>query len=156
VEKVKIRRANYEDKLHLLDLLQHYKPEEVLKNRIECYLSHNHTSIAQYDENIVGIVQWHIKEDPNLGVVEIEEVYVREKHRHKGIGSALMEFSLKSIKEYYNSLKIKLRRLLLFVDENNVIARKMYEKMGFRLVSDVGDLFFDGEKELIYVLSFGN
>ena len=98
MQDIIIRKAGLEDKLLLSKLFQHYKSEEMIKKRIECYLSHNNTIIAIEDNQLIGIIQWNIKEDPNLGVVEFEEIFVVKEFREKGVGSALLKFSIQIFK----------------------------------------------------------
>lgn len=61
---IKIIPATLKDKSLLKPFFQHYDPETAA-NRLDCYLTHNHTIVAKDNHQIVGILQWHIKEDPN-------------------------------------------------------------------------------------------
>ena len=156
IEDIIIRKANIEDKLQLVEIFQHYQNEIIIQKRIECYLSHNNTVIAQKEKDIIGKIQWYIKEDPNMGIAELEEVYVLEEFRNKGIGSGLINFSLRSIEDFFTALEIIPRRVFLFVDEKNTAARKMYEKNGFKHICKIEDLFIDNETTLIYILNLEN
>jgi len=49
-------------------------------------------------------------------------------------------------------IRIKPRKIFLFVGKNNKIARALYEKHGFKLVCEVGNLFSDKEIEGFYSL----
>jgi ribosomal protein S18 acetylase RimI-like enzyme len=152
MNNIKIALATKEDRIQLLKYFEHYKIKKIIENRVDCYLSHNFTVVAKDKNKIVGVLQWHIKEYPRAGVVEFEEVHVSEKYRGKGIGSLIIRFAIQSVKEYFNKIKIKPRKIVLFVGKNNKVARALYEKHGFKLISDVGYLFSDKEKELVYSL----
>jgi ribosomal protein S18 acetylase RimI-like enzyme len=133
-------------------IFKHYKNKRMAKNRAECYVSHNFTTVARQNREIIGRVQWYIKENPSHGLVEFEEVYLSEKHRGKGIGKALLKNAIKDVREHFKKEKLKLRRIYLFVSKDNMTARRLYKGLGFREVADVGDLFYDGCKELLCVL----
>ena len=148
-----IRDANIDDKYRLEELFNFFKSEEENKNRVDCYLSHNHTILAETEKDIIGVVQWHIKEDPNVGVAELEQVFVREKYRAKGIGTKLINYAIQKIDDSFKMLKIKPRRIFLFTSEDNMIARRMYEKLGFKKQCAVGDLFLNNKNELFYIFN---
>jgi ribosomal protein S18 acetylase RimI-like enzyme len=152
VRNIKVVRASKRDSGQLLRFFRHYKDKTLSQNRVECYLSHNFTIVAKDENKIVGILQWHIKEDPNTGTVEFEEMFVLEEYRGKGVGSALIEYAIGSVKAYFANLKIRPRKIFLFVAKKNKIARKLYQKYGFRPLADLGRLFSDTETELFYCL----
>lgn len=149
---IKTALATKEDKDRLLKYFEHYKIKEIIENRVDCYLSHNFTVVSKDKNQIIGVLQWYVKEDPNAGVVEFEEVYVSEDYRGKGIGSLLIEFAIQSVKDYFKEIKIKPRKIFLFVNKENDAARTLFEKYGFRLVSEIGDLFSENKMELLYSL----
>lgn len=150
---IKAIQASKKDSEQLLGFFRHYNNKTVGQNRVECYLSHNFTIVAKDRNKIVGILQWHVKEDPNAGTVEFEEIFILERYRGKGVGPVLIEYAIQSVKAYFTNLKIKPRKIFLFVAEKNKAARKLYQKHGFKLLADVGNLFSDTETELLYCLN---
>ncbi len=124
--------------------------KEILEKRIDCYLSHNFTVVARDREKIVGTLQWYVKEDPNAGVAEFEEVHVLEDYRGNKIGSMLVDFAIQSVRDYFEKNGLKPRKIYLFV--SNEIAMKLYEKHGFKKVCDAGFLFWDNDREILYTL----
>ena len=152
MNNITIALATKGDKNQLLKYFEHYKIKEIIENRIDCYLSHNFTVVAKDKNQIIGVLQWYVKEDPKAGVVEFEEVYVLEKYLGKRIGSLIIKFAIQSVKEHFKKIKIKPRKIFLFVGRENIAARKLYEKHGFKLLCSVGNLFHDKEEELFYTL----
>lgn len=153
MKDVKILQASSKDRKQLLGFFRHYKIKRLIQNRVNCYLSHNFTIIAKDKEKIVGVLQWYIKENPAAGVVEFEELYVSENYRGKGIGSLIVKYAIQSAKNYFAKIDIKLRRIFLFIDKENKIARDIDEKHGFKFISELGDLFSDTGVELFYCLN---
>lgn len=133
------------------EYFRHYGIRELIERRISAYLFYANTIVAKEKDKIVGTLQWHVKEDPNAGVAEFEEIHVLEGYRGKGIGSRLMEKGIEDVKSHFKKNGISARRIFLFV-EKNCPARLLYERFGFRLVAEVGNLFTDGETETLYVL----
>jgi len=149
---ITIVRGSLVDKEQLTETFQHFNDKETMKNRAECYLSHNNTFLAKYGNRIIGKMLWHIKEDPNFGVVEFEELYVFEEYRRKGIGSELLKTSIKAVRDHFIKLGVKPRQIFLFVDENNENARKLYEKFGFEYIANLGHVYSESENDLFYML----
>jgi ribosomal protein S18 acetylase RimI-like enzyme len=131
MKDIKVSLATEEEREQLLEHFKHYQNQELIKKRVNCYLSHNFTVVAKDKDRIVGVVQWYIKEDPRDGVVEFEEVHVLESYRGKGIGSRLIEFSIRSVKEHFAKIGLKPKKIFLFSDKENDVARTLFEKSGF-------------------------
>lgn len=149
---IKITLATEKDKKQLLKYFKHYKVKEIIEKRVDSYLSHNFTVTAKDKDKVIGILQWHVKENPQAGVVEFEEVHVLDSYRGKGIGSSIVKFAIQSVKDYFKNININARKIFLFVSKNNKIARALYEKHGFKLISQTGNLFSNNEIELFYLL----
>ena len=149
---IAIVRGSLVDKEQLTETFQHFNDKETMKNRAECYLSHNNTFLAKHGNRIIGKMLWYIKEDPNFGVVEFEELYVFEEYRRKGIGSELLKASIKAVRDQFIKLGVKPRKIFLFVDENNENARKLYEKFGFEYIANLGHVYSESEDDLFYML----
>ena len=149
---IKIVLATKKDTKRLLELFGHYKVKDLIKKRVNCYISHNFTVIAKDKDRIVGILQWYVKENPRAGVAEFEEIHVLESYRGKGNGSLLVKYAVQSVKKYFKKIKVKPRKIFLFVGKENKVARILYKKHGFKFISKVGNLFSDTKTELLYYL----
>jgi len=147
-----IKSADNKDKKELLSYFRHYKNADMIKKRVECYMKHNFTILAKEDSQIVGMLQWYVKEDPNAGVAEFEEIFVNEKFRGRRVGSKLVEFAIKNVVEFFKSINIRSRKIFLFVSKDNIPAKRLYEKYGFKFIAELNDLFSDNKKEVFYSL----
>ena len=96
---IKITLATTRDKKYLEDFFKHYQNQKLIKSRVEAFLNFGQTIIAKDAKQIIGLIQWQIKEDPNLGVVELEEVHVLASYQRQGIGSKLINQAI--IKNFY-------------------------------------------------------
>jgi ribosomal protein S18 acetylase RimI-like enzyme len=152
MKEITISFASAEDQIQLERTFQHFNNKAIMENRAECYLIHNNTILAKDKERIIGKMLWYMKEDPNCGIAEFEELYVFEEYRNQGIGSKLMRFSIESVRNHFEKLGIEPRRIYLFVDENNKIARHLYEKFGFKNIANLGHLHSEGDNDFFYML----
>ncbi len=152
MENITITSASGKDQNQLINFFHHYGVEDIIQSRIECYLNHNFTIVAKDKNKIIGVLQWHIKENPSVGVAEFEEIYVSENYRNQKIGSLLVDYAIESVKNYFRKINIRPRKIFLFVSENNKNARGLYEKHNFKLISEIGSLFAESEMELFYCL----
>ncbi len=152
MQNIKISDATNNDRKQLMNWFNFYHNQELAENRVGCYLTHNSTVVAKDNNKIIGVLQWHVKENAAHGLAEIEEVLITEEYRGKGLGSLLVLFAIDAIRTYFIELKIRPRKIFLFVARENTAARKLYEKHGFRLINSIGYLFFDDAEELFYLL----
>lgn len=149
---LKISNATTNDRKQLINWFNFYGNQKLIKERVDCYLSHNSTIIAKDKNKIVGVLQWHVKESAAHGLAEIEEVLISESYRGKGTGSLLVSYAVDEIRNYFMELNNRPRKIFLFVGKGNTAARKLYEKHGFILISSIGYLFHDDVEELFYSL----
>ncbi|MBV6625613.1 MAG: GNAT family N-acetyltransferase [Rivularia sp. (in: Bacteria)] len=87
-----------------------------------------HTIVQVIDELIVGFANFGKTrdEDKNSKVTgEINAIYLNPEYGRKGLGTELIEFILKNMRNR------KFTQITLWVLDTNQIARKFYEKMGF-------------------------
>jgi ribosomal protein S18 acetylase RimI-like enzyme len=83
--------------------------------------------LASVDNESVGFAQLY----PSFSSVSMQrtwilnDLYVRKEHRGKRIGEALLQHVLTFAKETGT------KGVLLETDEENVVAQRLYEKMGF-------------------------
>lgn len=109
---------------------------EILKSELE-----NQNSkyiVAFIDDEIVGFAGITY----NFDYIEITNIVVKNNMRRKGIASSLMR-KLILLSEEYNVTKIALE-----VNENNISARKMYEKFGFKEVG-IRKNYYNGNSDAI-------
>lgn len=151
-KNIRTSLASEKDKDALVGFFKHYKIENIIRHRVSCYLTHNFTVVAKDEDKIVGILQWYVKENPQAGVVEFEEIYILDGYRSEGIGSTLIKFAIQSVRDYFQEIGIRPRKIFLFVNKENKIARALFEKHNFKSFSGVGNLFLDTQEELFYSL----
>ncbi len=147
-----ISNATIKERKQLVNWFKFYSIQKLIAKRVDCYLVHNSTVIAKDKDKIVGVLQWHVKENAAHGLAEIEEVLISESYRGQGIGSLLVLFAIDEIRTSFIKFNIKPRKIFLFVGKGNTTARKLYEKHGFRLINSIGYLFHDDVEELFYSL----
>jgi ribosomal protein S18 acetylase RimI-like enzyme len=152
MKEIRIDIASASDQDELEKTFQHFNDKITMKNRAECYLSHKFAILAKDKDRIVGKMLWYVKEDPNNGVAEFEELFVFEEYRKKGIGSELIKVSINAARNHFKKLGVESRRIFLFVYENNKIARKLYEKFEFEFIANLGHLHTESENDLFYML----
>ena len=81
--------------------------------------------IAKIDDEIVGFAGiWKA-----VDVIHITNIVTKKDKRENGIGSILLENLINLSREMDDVISITLE-----VDENNIPAKKLYEKYGFKIV----------------------
>ena len=118
-----------------IDLLIEYKLDSILKyaenlseeeaNRIRNYVTANIPNqinsykVIKIEDKTAGCLLVYKFRD---GVL-LDEIFIKEKHRHNGIGSEIIKSILNKNKNVY-----------LWVYKSNVNAIKLYNKLGFDVV----------------------
>lgn len=144
------RLANESDEDILISQFDHYNNKLLQKKRAECYIHHNSTFFMILDNEIIGRIQWYIKEDPRLGVVELEEIFICERYRHRGYGYKFLKAAISIIKKN----TIPLHSIFLFVGKENHAMVNIMKKMDFKQVAIISNLFKKDEIVYFFVKSF--
>jgi len=80
-------------------------------------------------DKVIGYIQWIQKSGfRQESVIELEQIAVLETRQHKGIGTSLIENSLKYIKDYLTGTNSHLKAILVTTRTDN-LAKSLYEKV---------------------------
>jgi len=122
-----IRKAVVSDALDIYNL------------ELQCFNNHYSLTTIQDDlENDKVTMFLYLKNDKVVGYISIyhfldeanlQKIAVLENERRNGIATKLIEFSTDYLKE------INIKTFYLEVNENNLIAIRVYEKLGFEKIS---------------------
>ncbi|MFX0172659.1 MAG: GNAT family N-acetyltransferase [Candidatus Hodarchaeota archaeon] len=148
--KIQFKLATHEDFDLLKKFFEHYQNPEIQKNRAKCYTNHNKTLLMFIGNNYGGRIQWYVKEDPNFGVVELEEFYVKKEYHGHGFGKKLFQMALTKIQEIVNPLY----SIFLFTNRNNKVMQHICLESGFNKAVEILNLFKKGETEFLYLKTY--
>jgi len=152
--KATFRNANRSDLETLSRIYEKpYGGYETAKRFVEVYLDHYFVKIVEVGGKNIGRLIWFPREDPRLGWAEILDIHVEEEYRRRGLGLKLLQETVKDVKAHYESMGQRARCIILFTSEDNMAARKLYEKAGLRKVGYGGYVSEDGAPELLYALN---
>ncbi len=97
--------------------------------------------VAQTDGAPIGFITYSV----NIDTADLQDLFVAEDCREKGVGSALIaEFISDAISR-------GVKKLFLEVRESNAPAISLYEKAGFTFLSIRKRYYSDGENARVYV-----
>lgn len=99
------------------------------------------------DDSVVGFITLRVDGIGNFGAY-IRMLAVAEPYRGKGIGRMLID--------YISNLAFqKTQNLFLICSEQNIMAQRFYEKVGFVQVGALSDLVIKGQNEILYRKTIG-
>ena len=90
-------------------------------------------------DELVGVITC----DFNEFDADIEGVVVKKEFRNQGIGALLMDALEKRL------IKENKEKIFLEVRKSNLVAQKLYQKMGFNVLSQRKGYYSDGEDALV-------
>ncbi len=96
-------------------------------------------SIYNYKSNEGDMILGYLEIRLVDGVVDIMNLYVNVENRKQGIATKLMEYMFEN--ERYN-------KIMLEVNENNLQALKLYNKLGFKEIS-LRDRYYGNDSAII-------
>lgn len=133
-----IRKVQFKDLVQIYFLEQRYFPDnlKLYHSIINFMFDSSHSYVYELNNNIIGFIT---AENIKNNELIIHTLCVDLEHSNKGIGKQLLE---KCIKESNCDIS-------LMVNENNKIAIKMYEKVGFTVEKKVKRAYFDGSDGFI-------
>lgn len=128
-----------------------YGSVEQAERHVKDFVEYHGVKLALADNRIVGILFWMQREVANQGQAEVVDLWVEESERRRGIGERLLMESIREIEDHYSSQGHPLKTVLLFTTKSNTPARTLYEKMGFEVVADLGNLSSLDDRDILYV-----
>ena len=152
---VEIRHATKDDLESLVDIFRNEDlktSEEESRWFINCYFDYHHIVVAEVDGKIQGACVWRIEGERYSGLGWIENIWVEEKSRKMGLAEKLLTRSIDDMRAFFDHHGIKLRKVVLTTQVERNSARKLYEKIGFRVVARLDELYDPGGQDLIYVM----
>ncbi|MBR3988169.1 MAG: GNAT family N-acetyltransferase [Clostridia bacterium] len=132
-----IRKTEHKDKAEYIEMAKNFYnspavlspiPDSHFENTFEEFIKRNtyaEAFIFEYDNKIAGyglIAKTYSQEAGGI-VVWIEEIYVKEAFRNKGIGSEFIE---------YVKNNIPAKRYRLETEPDNIKAQELYRRHGFK------------------------
>ena len=131
---MKIRKATKKDKKRISELYYQLHPIEEKGNKekgllvpIEKSIMNPILLVAEENRKIVGLIWAHFMQYGFFKYGSIDELFVEEDSRGKGIGSKLIEEAVKKLQ------KMKAKIILVGTEKENKEAIKLYQKVGFEL-----------------------
>ncbi len=153
---IRILNANENDVGSLVEI---YSSPDLYHNRddaswfVKSYFEFHHIKLAKQGKRIIGVLFWNSVEEKHHGLANIQELWVDESFRRRGIGERLLRASIEDMKKHYAKYQYTLRKVLVTTGEHNKPARSLYGKIGFSRVALLPDLFSKGQNEILYILT---
>ena len=150
-----IRSAAKDDLESLIEIFRNQDlktSEEESRWFINCYFDYHHIVVAEIDGRIQGACAWRIEGERHSGLGWIENIWVQEKFRRMGLAEKLLRRSIDDMRSYFDDHGIKLRKVVLTTQVERASARKLYERIGFRVAARLDELYDPGGQDLVYVL----
>jgi len=119
---------------------------------VSCYLDYHNVLLAKVDGEIQGACFWRIEGERYSGLGWIENIWVEEQFRELGLGEKLMRGAVEDIKDFFTKHGVKPRKVVLTTQEERRSARKLYEKVGFKHVASIEEMYDPGGHDMIYIL----
>ena len=144
---IKIENMTLEDFENIKENLQNDFDDFWTPSILESELKNEKTKyiVAKNENEILGFAGiWIFPDD-----VEITNIVTKKTERKKGIGCLLLEKLIEMAK------KTNRNNISLEVNENNVIAKYLYEKYGFEIVG-VRKKYYHGKEDAIIMTKYFN
>lgn len=111
---------------------------------MELFNKNNGTHFKQYlafqEKELIGVIVFSTR----LYMTEINYVFVKDSYRGLGIAQKLMS------KVEQVAIRLKSEGIIINTAQDNLPARKFYEKLGYKQTGEVFDYFNHGKNQIFY------
>ncbi|MDF1539126.1 MAG: GNAT family N-acetyltransferase [Candidatus Thorarchaeota archaeon] len=147
-----LRKATVEDidllkEMYLTDVEPHQERATVFATDLTSIME---TILCIRNDSLCGTSSWAIRGGMDDGVVEVVGLGVREQYRKQGIASELMKEAIEQAQVTFSEKDYTLRRVFLFMELSNEIARQFYNSQDFKEVATI-PLFYPSDDASIFV-----
>lgn len=119
---------------------------------VHCYFDYHHINVARIKGEIQGACFWRIEGEKYCGLGWIENLWVERQYRRMNLGEDLLRKSIEDMKIFFEKDDKRLRKVVLTTQVERASARRLYEKVGFLSIANLGDMYDPGGHDLLYVL----
>ncbi len=119
---------------------------------VRCYFDYHHILVAKVDGKIQGACFWRIEGEEYCGLGWVENLWVEEKHRGRGLGELLLKEAVKDMRGFYAKRGVRLRRVMLTTQSDKSSARRLYQRAGFSQRAELGAVYEPRSNDLVYVM----
>ncbi len=124
--------AKMMEEFYQSDAVDHNIPKEFIENTIEMAMGdspYNKIIICKSENKYAGFCHIAFSYSCEAGglVAIIEELYVRDDFKGKGLGTSILSF-------IHDKFDDKVKRYRLEVVQENLLAIKLYERLGFKML----------------------
>jgi ribosomal-protein-alanine N-acetyltransferase len=145
---IKIRRANIDDLKEIYRIEKESFPDPYPYGLLKAFLFHPGVYlVATINEKIIGYCIGIIRNE-NIG--HIISIAVDKDYRRKGVGTLLLKTTINEL------MKLGAKKFRIEVRESNIIAIKLYEKIGFKEKERIPNYYSDGETAIVMFLEQEN
>lgn len=119
---------------------------------VDCYFDYHHIDIAKANGEIKGACFWRLEGEKYCGLGWIENIWVEEDYRRKGLGERLLRKSIRDMMAFFQEDQVKLRKVVLTTQNSRLGARRLYERVGFKKAAVLEEAYGPGDSDIIYIL----
>jgi len=130
-----------------------YHTREEATRYVKLFFDYHHIKVVRLDEVLSGWLFWRVESERHHGIAVIDDLWIDERFRRKGLGEKLLRASIEDAKNFLKKDGYVLRKVLVTTAENNEPARRLYEKIGFKKSAVLKDLYGKNENELVYIIT---
>jgi ribosomal protein S18 acetylase RimI-like enzyme len=149
---MQIRMATEQDRQFLIrDYLQYMSPDLAEAQKyVLLNLQVDRTLVAEEGGLSLGLINWAVREGIRQGLAQITGIRTIPTRRRQGVGRALLDAALQDMQSYYAARDTVLRRVFLFVPDQEPVVGFL-EKAGFQRAAVLPGHRQAGADELLYV-----
>lgn len=151
-----MRNATRTDLDQLVEVYSHPDLKATIKEArwfVRCYFDYHHILVAKHRGKIQGACFWRIEGEERCGLGWVENLWVEEPYRCLGLGERLLKAAVEDMKRCYERDGCPLRNVILTTQAEREVARRLYEKVGFRKVTEVSNLYDRDGRDMLYCLN---
>ena len=147
-----VRLATQADLGHLVAAyMTHVNPSRREADRFaRVHMGYDRALLAEEGGIVLAGLTWGVREDARSGLAQVTGVAVSERARRRGLATLLTLMALEDMDVVFRARGGALRRAYVWVDQADLAARRLWEKLAFKQVAQVPDHVKPGRTELIY------
>lgn len=153
IEIVDATRRDVDKLIEIYSAPHLYHTKEEASRYVKSFFDYHHIKVVKADGTVVGVLFWQVESEKHHGIIVIGDLWIEEKFRSRGLGEKLLRTAISDAVTIFEKDGFVLRKVLVTTAEDNVPARRLYEKIGFQKCAVLKDLYEQGENELVYILT---